>query len=443
MAWVLGPVLSAAATYTSYADARPILTALAEILPAELKTGPSPDAAWSAWAARHDRDIRTRLDRGDDDTIVNWLLLGSTFTTQPPLVLTGATSAQRAILDARLRDLIAALQSPGADERRLFARSVLARKGFALGTAAARERVADHLLAEVARTSGEQATWAREIEAARRLNDTSAEFAARSRLFRDRGISLDTSLLPGFAIERALRELRARGLLAPGAVRDVAVLGPGLDFSDKVSGFDFYPLQTLQPFTLVDSLVRVGLIKEAAAVRVTTLDLSQRVNGHLSALRQRASAGQPYLLRLPLDTGVAWTPEVLAYWKAAGDRIGAASAPAAERTQGADVRVRTVRVPPAVAQRIDAEDVNVVVQRLADRRFDLVIATNVFVYYDVLDQVLAMANLAAMMRPGAFLLSNNALLELPSSSLRSVDYLTVQYSDRPDDGDHIVWYQAK
>ena len=25
--------------------------------------------------------------------------------------------------------------------------------------------------------------------------------------------------------------------------------------------------------------------------------------------------------------------------------------------------------------------------------------------------------------------------------MKSVDYLTVVYSDRPDDGDHIVWYQ--
>ena len=52
-----------------------------------------------------------------------------------------------------------------------------------------------------------------------------------------------------------------------------------------------------------------------------------------------------------------------------------------------------------------------------------------------------MLNLERMLRPGAFLLSNNALLELPFSRVRSVDYLTVVYSDRPDDGDHMIWYQ--
>jgi predicted O-methyltransferase YrrM len=65
----------------------------------------------------------------------------------------------------------------------------------------------------------------------------------------------------------------------------------------------------------------------------------------------------------------------------------------------------------------------------------------VFVYYDTLDQALALANIEHMLRPGGILLSNNALLELPTSRMRSVGYLTVPYSDRPDDGDHIVWYR--
>ena len=80
------------------------------------------------------------------------------------------------------------------------------------------------------------------------------------------------------------------------------------------------------------------------------------------------------------------------------------------------------------------------VQRAVGRRFDLIVTTNVFVYYDDLDQALAFSNVEAMLRPGGILLSNNALLELPGSRLRSAGYLTVQYSDRLDDGDHIVWY---
>ncbi len=77
----------------------------------------------------------------------------------------------------------------------------------------------------------------------------------------------------------------------------------------------------------------------------------------------------------------------------------------------------------------------------ASEQFDLIIATNILVYYDVFEQSLALANIERMLRPGGFLLSNNALLELPNSRIHSVGYETVVYSDKPDDGDHIVWYQ--
>jgi len=90
---------------------------------------------------------------------------------------------------------------------------------------------------------------------------------------------------------------------------------------------------------------------------------------------------------------------------------------------------------------VQLDDLNVVVQQFANRKFDLVVATNVFVYYDVFDQALALANVGSMLRPGGFLLSNNALIELPSSRMRSVGYLTTSYSNRPDDGDHVVWYR--
>jgi predicted TPR repeat methyltransferase len=87
------------------------------------------------------------------------------------------------------------------------------------------------------------------------------------------------------------------------------------------------------------------------------------------------------------------------------------------------------------------EDLDIVAQRIDGPPFDLMVATNVFVYYDRLDQSLALANVEAMLKPGGILLSNNALLELPASRMRSRGYVTAEYSDRPDDGDHIVWYQ--
>jgi len=62
---------------------------------------------------------------------------------------------------------------------------------------------------------------------------------------------------------------------------------------------------------------------------------------------------------------------------------------------------------------------------------------------DTLEQSLAMDNVKAMLRPGGFLIANNALPEFPFLPLHAFGYLTVVYSDRPNDGEHIVWYQRR
>ena len=87
-----------------------------------------------------------------------------------------------------------------------------------------------------------------------------AIFNWRPGLFRDRGVSLDTGIFPNFSIDQALRDLKNRGVLHEGQVARVAVIGPGLDFSDKNenTSYDYYPQQTLQPFALLDSLSRLG-----------------------------------------------------------------------------------------------------------------------------------------------------------------------------------------
>lgn len=38
------------------------------------------EAAWPDRIARHDREVRARLEQGDEDTIVNWMLFGTSFT---------------------------------------------------------------------------------------------------------------------------------------------------------------------------------------------------------------------------------------------------------------------------------------------------------------------------------------------------------------------------
>src|ERR1700757_1619091 len=78
-------------SYTPYSDAKPILEAMAEILPTELRNSGAgtQEETWNNWTKKRDADIRQRLAQGDADSVVNFLMFGTSFTTAPRL-----TSAQ-------------------------------------------------------------------------------------------------------------------------------------------------------------------------------------------------------------------------------------------------------------------------------------------------------------------------------------------------------------
>jgi len=451
------------AVYISLSDARPVLSALDEILPAALKgkTEQQLAALWPAWVKQRDNEIRARLAQGDEDSLINFLLFGTSFTKQPRVALEqigrlkslgepapGAQPDEAELLNrlvsARINDLLQSLNSPGSNERLLFARRILVnQKRLQLSTQSGREKAAASLRAGMNRVLSENAGYARALEAAQLLGDPTEEFAERSRLFRTRGLASDTSIFPNFAIEEALRSIQSRGLAAPSSVRRVAIVGPGLDFTDKQEGYDFYPLQTIQPLAVIDTLLRLRLAKPNE-LQLTTFDLSPRVNDHLERTRQRARAGQSYVVQLPRDLTAPWKPETISYWERFGDQIGAPTAPITVPVAAGDLRIRAVRVRPSVAASISPVDTNIVLQRLdlpPAEKFDLIIGTNIFLYYDNLDQSLAMTNIERMLKPGGILLSNNALLELPFFRVHSIGYSATVYSDRPNDGDTIVWYQ--
>jgi len=107
------------------------------------------------------------------------------------------------------------------------------------------------------------------------------------------------------------------------------------------------------------------------------------------------------------------------------------------------VDVRAVRVRPDVVQAITARDLNIILQRpdpLPDEeRVDLIVATNILIYYDVFEQSLALANVARMLHSGGVLLTNNPLFELPSIPVHQAGETRVAYTDAG--ADWIVWYQ--
>src|SRR5689334_133682 len=121
-------------TFTSYANAKPVLDQPGAALPAELKN--PTEARWNAWVQRQDKAIRARLQRGDLDSMVNLLLYGTSFTRQPRIKVEALTEASKnGVLRARVNDLVGGLRSPGDNERLTFLNGLLRKQGIDPGDA--------------------------------------------------------------------------------------------------------------------------------------------------------------------------------------------------------------------------------------------------------------------------------------------------------------------
>jgi hypothetical protein len=393
--------------------------------------------AWDAWVKNEDREVRARIDRGIEDSISNLVLYGTSFTKLPRLNSPEtAVNVAGELVDparARVRAAAAALAQPSANERLQFARDFLLRRGFKAA------ELSGVLESNLTRFAVEQREYQEKLRAAHAQGDPGAELFVRATLFDTRGLSVDTSLLPNYALEDTLRAMMRKGALAPGTIRSIAVIGPGLDFTDKRDGYDFYPLQTIQPFAVLEAVQRLDL-GLPDGLRLTTLDLNPAVNAHVERAAKRARAGTPYVIQLPRDLSADWTPQALAYWEHFGDVIGSAVPPVAAPK---GITVRAIAVRPQYASLIEAVDLDVVAQVLDSKKFDLVVATNILVYYDRFQQALAMASIAAMMNPGGVFASNTVLPAQRPAALEYLGRRSVSYSISGKYGDDVVVYRRK
>jgi hypothetical protein len=397
--------------FTSFQEAQPARQAImasetSKADPAKTLTA----AARPDWVQKHDREIRLRLKRGEEDTLTNFLRFGLNFTKQPPIGNRGlvdydSDATIRETARKRIDDLSSIMASPGGDERVAHMRSFVEGEGFSLESPESVNKLKAYLLTNLLRMRDEFVQYLHEPQGANPFE-----------IFKDRGISLDTNLWPDFLIDVHLRHMMEAGLLKPGSVKRVAIVGPGLDFSNKEDGSDFYPPQTNQPFAVLDSLIRLGLA-DPKTIELYTLDISPEVTSHVQHARQQAIAGIPYVLQLPWKAAAPLSPQYrgifVQYWQGLGNSIGEPVAPIVVPSSIADAtQTKAVKIRPEIVRRIHGLDLDVVCQHLelpADQRFDLVIGTNVFLYYGSFDQMLLRSNIALMLKPGGFLLSNDKL----------------------------------
>jgi hypothetical protein len=409
--------------------AQPILQGLPDAVPADLKSSmPLDNAKWLDWMQTRDRAIRDRVTQGEEDTLTNLLRLGVTFTKEYPITTEymaryGESTLVNSFAENRANDLIRALAGPTKNPGILEMRELLQKKGFTLRTPAGRQAIKKYLLANLARMRQD---YLRSRESAK---------ANRFQMFQDRGISTDSSLWPNFLIDQHLKQMVEKGLLKPGSVHRVAIVGPGLDFVNKNAGTDFYPPQTIQPFAVLDSLAKFGLANPAS-IELYTFDISRRVNVHIDRARKNASTGKPYTVQLHWRPSQQWGPtlsqDFTAYWSTLGSHVGKPVAPARVPAEASDLKVRAVAVSPAVIQRITPVDMNAVFQRVPvtpDQQFDLIIGTDIFVYYGTLEQSLARVNVASMLKPGGYLLSDDKLPSAAPTGLNDDLVTSIKISD--------------
>jgi len=422
--------------FISFDAAKPVLDKMAGVLPPALKDAHPLDAsAWNAWVKSEDAEIRKRLERGEEDTLTNLLRFGVTYTKEyridrEYLSRYGHSTLVDAFAQNRANDLIRALRSPSANPGMKEMRSFLQRKGFSFETPADRARVKKYLLENLARMRDEFNAYREKIKKA---GETEL-----SELYSDRGISLDTNLWPDYDLDQQFQKLLDTGVLKPGRVRRVAVVGPGLDFANKETGNDYYAPQTTQPFAMIDSLLRLK-VADASSLELYTLDLSPLVNIHVQRIHKAALAAQPYTVQLTWNSTVPRTPDYLsgfnAYWRAWGSQIGAEVPPLPPpAATAAELKVRAVKIRPDIVARVSPVDMNIVLQRVSispDKQFDLIIGTNIFIYYDAFEQSLARANLASMLKPGGLVLTNELLADAVPSKLPELSRTNITLSTDP------------
>jgi hypothetical protein len=405
---LLGAALSASPqagpTRIAWRDAAPLHAAL-------VARGVT-DASFDDYVDRVRADNTRRVREGDLDHLVHFLLLSSRITKAPPIepalsarrLVEGLAPVRRAAFlrrDAgvdpplpkdvavRIAALLRAVEAPRRDAR-------LAYFGALLDSAFPdRGRRAASLADEYMRVMAFD--YQKEFVA----QQDASPAAAVAELYRRRGLSTDTAVEAGYVVHLGLGVLKA--LEPTRQVRRVLIIGPGLDLAPRTGLDEGAPPQSYQPWAVIDGVLQLGLGR-AADLEVVAADINPRVVAHLQRTREHAPRLRA-ATSLREGTGLTLSPDYVEYV----DRFGAAiSDPPAGRARalGHGERGKTVAVSPRAARALQAASLDIVTERLAGERFDLIIATNVLPYFDDPQLALALSNIAGMLLPGGTFLHN-------------------------------------
>lgn len=388
------------------------------------------ESGFSEYLRQVEVDTERRVGEGEREHLVYYVLQSRRFTERP--AIEPAVSARRFVesltepertrfLDdatyvplrgwpaaerARAVDAVRALKTSGTDVRLSYFKQLIAVGESSLSV--------DALYADYVRVA--RFLYKKEFAS----GGTAAEVA---QLYQTRAHSSDTQIEAGFGVYLGLGALHT---LEPGhRIARALVIGPGLDFAPRTDLIDVADPQMYQPFAVADALLGLSISSELD-LHIESVDVNPRVVRFADAVARTP-------VTLHFFTGVVETREqpfsadYRDYVRTLGRAIGTAvSAPPA---LVADKRYQhSIAVREQVRRNLSAERLNVITERIGENGFDLVVVTNVLTYFDDRQLALALANIAAMLRPDGSLLHNEsraglvetaASLKLPVLQMRT------------------------
>ncbi len=358
---------------------------------------------------RTSRKNAARVTEGDLDHLVFYLLQSTSFTKLPPIE--PALSAKTLVDSLSASDRVAFLDKGQVDQSRVPApvRERAAAFDRALGMSSRDPRLS--YFRELARTAlpdkRREAALLREYLRAMKFvyeKDSVAPRApspgaAFADLYRKRGLSTDTAVEAGYLVHQGLAIVKA--LEASRRIRRVLIVGPGMDLAPRTSLDEAGPPESYQPWAVIDALLSLKLA-DIGELQVVAADINPRVVGHL----ERARSNPPTLTlftQLRESGGVALTADYKDYFGQLGQALAGGKQTAV--VKGGHLR-KTFTVGAAPARALQAVRLDVVIERLNDAPFDLIIATNILPYFDDVELMLAMSNVVAMLAPQGMFLHN-------------------------------------
>jgi hypothetical protein len=376
---------------------------------------------WDDWIRQRDAIIRARIDHGIEDSISALILFGASFPAPPklPSAADAVNAAGDLTANARARtDAFVEAIDQIDNERFRIVLEFLRRR-----------RVTEEELP--AFLTGNLRRYALEQAAARKQKNRS-----------DAGLPLESPMLVNFAIEDTLQALKTNGTL-PARIHRIAVIGPGLDLAGDPDVSDYAPPQSIQPFAVLEAVLRLG-VAQPSEVQLAALDLNPVVLANLRTSLSKARAGQRCLLQLPRATSAGWNSTAVAYWQRFGETIATPVASIAVMPPGIESRLLAVK--PQIAARITVEDVNIIAQTLdtaPSQQFDLVVATNIFAYYNRVEQALALTGIARMLARGGILVANGLAPSSKTPEFQDLSTHHVAYTENGAEADDLNVYRRQ